>query len=199
MVWLGFEVIGTIAFAISGALVGIQKKLDIFGIGILAVTTAVGGGIIRDTLSGSTPPLAFRDPTFIFISLLAGTATFIATKHAARFTSMLQMCDAIGLGAFTATGASLAPHEMNTWFIMTVFGMTTGIGGGIFRDVFVQEVPLVFRREIYAVASLAGATVLYWTQLFFPLSTAMYLCFGITVLIRLLCLRYDVHLPKARA
>lgn len=198
MVWFSFEVIGTVAFAVSGALAGVQKKLDIFGIAILAATTAVGGGILRDTFAGNTPPLAFRDPTFIFISLAAAIITFVAANYASRLTAAIQICDAIGLGAFTATGASLATYEMNTWFMMTVFGMTTGIGGGIARDVLVQEIPLVFRREIYAVAALAGTTVLYWAQLYVSMTAAMYLCFTTTVLIRLLCLHFDINLPAAR-
>jgi len=197
MVWFGFEVTGTIAFAISGALAGIQKKLDIFGIVMLAVITAVGGGIIRDIITGNTPPLAFRDPTFVFISVAAAILSFVTFKHASRFTGFIQFCDAIGLGAFTSTGASLAIPELNTWFIMAVLGLTTGVGGGILRDVLIKEIPFVFQREVYAVASLIGASVFYWVQLYFSLPLAIYACFGITVAIRLFCIRWDIHLPTA--
>ena len=97
MFWTGLEVIGTVAFAAAGALVGIKKRLDIFGVAMLAVTTAVGGGILRDTLIGNVPPLAFRNPLFIFISLAIAGLVSIFVKQVARQQRLLNFCDALGL------------------------------------------------------------------------------------------------------
>ena len=108
MLWTGLEVIGTVAFAAAGALVGVKKRLDIFGVAMLAVTTAVGGGIMRDTLIGNIPPLAFRNPMFIFISLVVAVLVSIFVKQVVRKQRLLNLCDALGLGAFAATGANLA-------------------------------------------------------------------------------------------
>lgn len=196
MVWSAFEIIGTIAFAISGVLVGIEKKMDVFGVVTLSMTVAVGGGVIRDVLIGQTPPTAFRDPTFIAISLLAAVGAIILCKHLSRFSYFIQLFDAIGLGAFTATGASLVPAEHYTLFMAVSLGVITSTGGGILRDLLAQRAPLVFHQEIYAVASIIGAAVWYVGSHFFSGSLPLYLCFIVTLAIRLFSLRYNLHLPK---
>ena len=101
MLWEILEITGTVAFAAAGALVGIKKRLDVFGVAMLAVTTAVGGGIIRDTLLGNVPPLAFRNPTFIFLSLIVAILVSLFVTSVARRKTILTVCDAVGLGAFT--------------------------------------------------------------------------------------------------
>ena len=189
-------IVGTIAFALAGALTGIQKKLDVFGVLMLAITTAVGGGILRDLLIGNTPPVAFRDPTFVMISIVSAIAACLVYRQITRFNHVIQFCDAIGLGAFTAAGANMAiQYDINTPFIMIVLGVTTGVGGGVIRDLFVQEIPFVFRKEIYAVASIVGAACLYYTQSLLPDTAPTYLCFIVTSLIRILSIVYDIHLP----
>lgn len=189
-------VVGTIAFALAGALTGIQKRLDIFGILMLSITTAVGGGILRDMLIGNTPPMAFRDPTFVVISIISAVCACLVYRHINRFNNLIQFCDAIGLGAFTAAGANMAIlYDINTPFIMIVLGVTTGVGGGIVRDLFAQEIPFVFRKEIYAVASIVGAASFYYTQTILPDTVPMYLCFVVTSVIRILSIIYDLHLP----
>jgi len=197
IVWNAFEITGTIAFAISGALIGIEKSLDIFGVIMLSATTAVGGGIIRDTLIGNSPPMAFRDPSFALISLISAIAVCIAYSKINRFKNTIQFFDAVGLGAFTATGASLAlQHNLNTLFIMIVLGFTTAVGGGVLRDIFVKEIPYVFRKEVYAVASVIGAAGLYFAQPFMSGSLSLYFCFALTTGIRLFCMKRDLHLPR---
>lgn len=189
-------IVGTIAFALAGALTGIQKKLDVFGVLMLAITTAAGGGILRDLLIGNTPPVAFRDPTFVMISIVSAIAACLVYRQITRFNHVIQFCDAIGLGAFTAAGANMAiQYDINTPFIMIVLGVTTGVGGGVIRDLFVQEIPFVFRKEIYAVASIVGAACLYYTQSLLPEAAPAYLCFMVTSLIRILSIVYDIHLP----
>ena len=197
MLWNILEVTGTIAFAAAGALVGVKKRLDVFGVVILAVTTAVGGGIIRDTLLGNTPPMAFRNPVFILISIGVAAGVSIFVKQVMRRQALLNVCDAIGLGAFTATGAGLAlPYD--NLALTIALGVTTGIGGGVLRDVFVKEIPLVFRKEIYAMASAIGAAALYALQFFISPVEAMYACFALVTAIRLLSVRYGIHLPRVR-
>lgn len=198
MLWTGLEVVGTVAFAAAGALVGVKKRLDIFGVAMLAVTTAVGGGIMRDTLIGNIPPLAFRNPMFIFISLVVAGLVSIYVKQVARQQRLLNFCDALGLGAFTATGASLALSHDSALLVITV-GVVTGTGGGVLRDIFVREIPLVFHTEIYAVAAAIGAACFYGLQKLLPVDMALYLACLITVAIRLLSLYYGINLPRARA
>ena len=198
MLWTGLEVIGTVAFAAAGALVGVKKRLDIFGVAMLAVTTAVGGGIMRDTLIGNIPPLAFRNPMFIFISLVVAGLVSIFVKQVVRKQRLLNLCDALGLGAFAATGASLALSHDSLLLVVTV-GVVTGIGGGVLRDIFVREIPLVFRAEIYAVAAAIGAACFYGLQKLLPVDMALYLACLVTVAIRLLSLHFGINLPRVRA
>ena len=197
MLWTALEIVGTVAFAAAGALVGVKKSLDIFGVAMLAVTTAVGGGILRDTLIGNVPPLAFRNPLFIFISLIAAAGVSIFVKQVARRQRLLNLCDALGLGAFAATGASLA-LPFNSFLLVVTLGVATGVGGGVIRDVLVREIPLVFQKEIYAVAAAAGATVFYFLQWYIPVEVSIYPAFAVTVAIRLLSLYYGWHLPRVR-
>jgi uncharacterized membrane protein YeiH len=191
-----FEILGTVAFAVSGAVLGIQKKLDVFGVFMLAVTTAVGGGILRDLLIGITPPTSMINPKFVLISLGSTIAVCFLYEQLIKFNDIIQICDAIGLGAFTAIGANMAiEHELNTLFILIVLGMATGVGGGIIRDMFAQEIPLVFRKEIYAVASIAGAMSLFYTENLLSNNSAMYLSFFVTVVIRIVSMKYNMQLP----
>ena len=198
MFWTGLEVIGTVAFAAAGALTGIKKRLDVFGVAMLAVTTAVGGGILRDTLIGNLPPLAFRNPLFIFISLAVAGLVSIFVKQVVQRQRFLNWCDAIGLGAFTATGASLALSHDSVLLVITL-GVVTGTGGGVLRDIFVREIPLIFHTQIYAVAAAIGAACFYGLQLLTPVDMALYLACLITVTIRLLSLHYGINLPRVRA
>lgn len=189
-------VIGTVAFALAGALTGIKKRLDVFGVIMLAITTATGGGILRDLLIGNSPPIALRDPTFVVISIVSALAACFVYQQITRFNYFIQICDAIGLGAFTAAGANMAIlYDHNTLFIMIVLGLATGVGGGVLRDVFVGEIPFVFRKEVYAMASIVGAACFYYTQFALPEPLPMYLCFMVTTAVRVLSIVYDLNLP----
>jgi uncharacterized membrane protein YeiH len=191
-----FEYIGTVAFAISGALLGCKKQLDYFGIAILAIVTAIGGGIIRDVLVGNLPPASLREPVYINISIIATIITILGRRQLSRFRNTILLFDALGLGAFTALGANLAlQYKMMQPLIVITFGLLTGVGGGIIRDICANEIPLVFRKEIYAVASILGALAFYYIQLFWAGIHPLYLCFAITFVIRLLAIIYGLHLP----
>lgn len=194
--WSILEFTGVIAFAVAGALTGIQKKLDIFGVLVLAMTTAVGGGILRDVIIGNTPPLTFRDPTFFMISAVTTIVVCFTYRWLEKYKNMIQIFDAIGLGAFTATSANLAiQHNLNTLFIVTTVAVITGIGGSIMRDVFVKEIPYVFRQEVYAITTIVGAISFYYSQFYLTGATQLYLCFFITTGLRLCCIKYQWNFP----
>lgn len=191
-----FEVIGTIAFAAAGALVGIHKRLDLFGVFMLALTTAVGGGIVRDVLIGINPPTAFVYPLFTIISLVTAIIVSIGYQWINKFNNIILICDAVGLGAFTAAGANMSfLYEYHRLFITVMMAVLSGVGGGIIRDVFVREIPFIFQKEVYAVASIAGAMCFFYSKPFLLGNGPMYLCFFVTVLIRMTCMKYDIHLP----
>lgn len=194
--WNVFEIMGIVAFAVSGALTGIKKKLDVFGVLVLAITTAIGGGILRDVIIGNTPPLTFRDPTFFIISSVATIGVFFSYRWLDRFKNTIQIFDAIGLGAFTATSANLAiQHNLNSLVIVTTVAVITGIGGSVMRDVFVKEIPYVFRQEVYAITTIVGAMALYYSQMYFAGNIPLYLCFSITTGLRLCCIKYGWNFP----
>lgn len=194
--WKTIEIMGIVAFSISGAMLGIQKKLDVFGVLVLAVTTAVGGGILRDVIIGNTPPLVFRDPTFFIISSIATIGVCFTYRWLEKFKDTIQVFDAIGLGAFTAASANLAiQYNLNTLFIVTAVAVITGIGGGIMRDVFVKEIPYVFRQEIYAITIIFGAMGVYYSQFYLTGNLPLYLGFFITTGTRLYCIWHKLNFP----
>lgn len=191
-----FEIVGTIAFAISGALIGVEKKLDLFGIVFLSITTSIGGGIVRDIIIGNTPPTAFVKPLYFLISLASALLTCFFYKTLMKLQNIISISDAIGLGVFTVIGSNAAlTHNMNQPFIIVSMGLITGIGGGILRDVFVKDIPFVFRKEIYAVASILGALGLYFAYNNLSHVMSLYICFFITFTIRVFSIIYNLNLP----
>ena len=198
-VWTVFEVVGAVAFAASGAVVAIRKEFDLFGVLILAVITSIGGGLLRDMIIGNVPPLAFRDSTYILISLVSAAAVCCFYSYIHRLRHLLQICDALGLGAFTATSAAMAmTMGWNTLLVVVTLGTVTGVGGGVLRDVLARQIPMVFQKEVYALAAVSGAAALYFSHSFFPGSAPLYISFIITVSIRLVCLYKNIHLPIVR-
>jgi len=191
-----FEIIGTIAFAISGALIGIEKNLDLFGIIFLAITTSVGGGIFRDIIIGSTPPTAFVNPTSCIISSITALVVFFFYEKINKLEKIITISDALGLGVFTAIGCSTAiVHGGNNVFMVITMGLSTGVGGGILRDVFVKNVPFVLKKEIYAMASIIGALCFYYIHSYFPDIISLYICCAIIFIIRILSITHNLNLP----
>lgn len=191
-----FDYIGTVAFAISGALTGIKKQLDLFGIIFLSITTAVGGGIFRDLIIGNTPPVAFTKPIYCILSIASALLTCFFAKKIIKMHNIILIFDAIGLGVFTAIGSNTAiSHNLTQPFIVISMGLITGIGGGILRDVFVKNIPLVFVKEIYAAASILGASCLYYSIKFTSIDTSLYICFFVTFILRILSIRHKLNLP----
>ena len=199
------EIIGTIAFAISGALVGIQKKMDVFGVAVLGLTTAVGGGILRDLILNITPPSAFRNPVFAVIAIVAAIVLFIpgirrAFAHKGKIgDTLLLVMDSIGLGLFTVVGVRTAQTSIaeSNLFLVTFVGVLTGVGGGILRDVFAGNMPYIFVKHFYACASIIGAWVCVLLWPYTGELPAMIAGAALTVLLRLLAAHFRWSLPRA--
>ncbi len=192
-----FEIIGTAAFAVSGAMTAIEKKMDILGVVILGITTAIGGGIIRDVLIGSTPPSGLTNPVYAFIAIGFSILVFIpgVRHHVDLDSRLIVFTDAVGLGTFTVIGCRTALNFDNIWLQMFL-GVLTGVGGGVVRDIFAAEKPMIFVRHFYALASLSGAMV-FTALIQFNETLAMLSGIIIVVILRILAARYKWHLPKA--
>ena len=203
------EIIGTIAFAVSGALVSIGAGLDIFGVVFVGSITAFGGGIIRDLILGITPPSIFNNFPMFLLALVTSVIVFIvAYINRKKFNTLRtktehvnNLFDALGLAVFTVIGAETGFINgfSDNEFIIIVIGMITGIGGGIFRDILTDTTPYVFKKHVYAVASLLGA-VLYTILRKYSdnISLISVLSMILVFLIRVLATVFHWSLPKVR-
>jgi uncharacterized membrane protein YeiH len=153
------DLVGIFVFAISGALVAVRKKVDLFGVLVLAGTTGLGGGFLRDVLIGATPPAALADWRYLLVPVGAGLLTFAYHPALGRKERMVNVFDAFGLALFCVAGALKALDYGLGPIPAALMGMVTGIGGGMLRDVLAGRVPMVFRGELYATPALAGAAV----------------------------------------
>ena len=194
-----FDLIGTFAFAISGAIAGARHRLDIFGVLVLSFAAATFGGITRDVFIGALPPASIQDWRYVAVSVVAGITTFFWSAKVSRVQNAVLIFDAAGLALFAVSGASKALAYHLSPIPAALLGMLTGIGGGVVRDVLVSEVPAVFRTDIYAVAALAGASVVVVGNVLQlpPQPVAIggaLLCFGI----RMMAIYRRWHFPVAR-
>lgn len=153
------DLVGTFVFAISGAALGVQRGMDLFGVLVLASVTAVVGGIARDVLIGAVPPASVASWHNLALALAAGLLVFRFHKLFDRLRHPVHVFDAAGLGVFAVAGTQKALDHGINWPMAAVLGMVSGIGGGMVRDVLTAQVPTVLRADIYAVAALAGALV----------------------------------------
>lgn len=192
-----FELIGTVAFAISGAMAAVRKEMDILGVMMLGITTAVGGGIIRDVLLGVTPPQALQNPLYAIVSAVVSLIVFLPfiRRHIDVDHMAFVVVDALGLGTFTVVGIAAASglsHPVTKIFI----GVLTGVGGGVLRDIFSAKKPMIFVKRFYAAASICGAIVCVAAH---PLGRdcAMLLGIAVIVILRILAAKFKWHLPRA--
>ena len=200
------EIIGTLAFAASGALTAMKKQMDLLGVIVLGVVTSIGGGILRDVILGITPPLAFRNPLCAVIAVVTSAVVFIPgirhrlTHNQLHFDAVLLVMDSIGLGVFTAMGIwnALSFSPDRSTFLLVFVGVLTGVGGGVLRDVLAGNTPYILVKHIYACASLVGAVscTLLWRIL--PEYAAMSISMILVVIIRLLAAHYRWNLPRAK-
>lgn len=200
------NILGTLAFAASGAMIGLNKNMDIFGVCILGLTTATGGGVIRDLILGVTPPMAFQDPTCAMVAL-ATSAVFFSRRvrrllmhNQGRYDKLLFWMDTLGLGAFTVIGVELAfsRAEQPTFYLLVFVGVITGVGGGVLRDLLAQEVPYIFVKHIYACASLVGAAICAGMWDHVDRIDAMTVGMASVVIIRCLAAHFHWNLPRAK-
>ena len=197
-----------LAFALTGAMTGLKKQMDIFGVCVLGVTTAVGGGIIRDLILGLTPPSAFRDPTFLCVALGVSILVFIPWIRRLLFANrrfydlLLLWTDSAGLGIFTVCGvqvAMTAGHGENAILVLFV-AVLTGVGGGVLRDIFAGDRPYIFIKHFYACAALAGATMCYLPWRFLPripTNWDMLAGFAVVLVLRICAAHFHWSLPKS--
>ena len=193
------DYLGTTAFAVTGASKAISHKADIFGIIVLATVVGVAGGITRDVIFGRFPT-AFSDPIYIGITVIVGISMFFLYSYFKKRMNVWLVFDAIGLGVFSIIGASIAYQIVGLDFLPIMFGgVITAIGGGILRDVFVREIPIVFVKEVYAVASIIGI-VIFYVILYYGGDMQVASIIGIVAAtgIRLLAMKYNWNLPKVR-
>jgi uncharacterized membrane protein YeiH len=153
------DLVGTLVFALSGAMQGVRRGMDLFGVLVLGCVTAVSGGIVRDLLIGAVPPAAIASWHYLALAMTAGLLAFFFYGLFDRMQQPVLLFDAAGLGVFAAAGTQKALDYGLDWPMAAVLGMLSGIGGGMARDVLTAQVPIVLRSDIYAVAALAGALV----------------------------------------
>ena len=201
------NMIGTVAFAISGAMTAIRKEMDLLGVIILGVVTAVGGGIIRDLVIGRIPPSAFRNPDFAVAAAIVSAIVFATIYFHVKgyqkiwspgFQKVLLITDTVGLGMFTVVGVQTAYQMDNSSnvFLAVFLGTITGVGGGVLRDLLVNDKPYIFYKHVYACASIAGALVCCGVWHYFGERRGMPAGAITVIVIRMLASHYRWNLPK---
>ena len=192
------DLLGTAAFAASGAWAGVRRDMDLFGVLVLGLVTATGGGTLRDLFLGDIPPFIFQNETYLYLSILVSLAVFIFHRRMALLQHPLLYFDAVGLGTFVVIGTGKALAFKMGFVGSVMMGVMTATAGGMIRDVLSTQVPLVLRREVYASACLAGAALLYLLdRLSFPQTWSVVAAALTVTLLRLLAIRYNWSLPRA--
>lgn len=203
-VLLVLEIIGTLAFAASGAFTAVRRDMDVFGVIILGLTTAVGGGVIRDIVLGLTPPRTFQHPVYAIVAIAASALVFVIArggwteKNSGPYAVAMLVMDSLGLGAFTVSGIGTAMETGENYgaFLLVFVGVVTGVGGGVLRDVMAGETPYIFRKHIYASASILGAVLCVLLR---PAGDALAIALGMAAVVvtRLLAAAFKWNLPHA--
>ena len=199
------EMLGIVSFAASGALTAMKKHMDLFGVIVLGLAPSVAGGIVRDLILGNTPPLAFRNPSYIIVATVVSVIIFIPwVRHRVMrrehiFEYSLFLMDSIGLGVFTVMGIwtalDFAPESSG--FLLVFVGVITGVGGGMIRDVLAGDIPYILVKHIYALASIAGALACVLLRKVIPLYPAMIIGCCLVLTVRLLAAHYHWNMPTA--
>lgn len=204
-----FEMVGTVAFAISGAMIAIKKRVDIFGVIVLSSMTALGGGIVRDILIGHLPPTMFSDYRYVLAAVVTSVVVFVVAyifrdlyrRSESTVDAVNNIFDALGLGIFTVMGAKVAIGSGFTvnGILVVCLAVITGVGGGIIRDIMLKEIPFVLKKRIYAVASILGGTayhLMYINNVNIRIATVVAVLIVFTV--RILATVFKLDLPKIK-
>lgn len=194
------DLFGTMAFAVTGAFKAIEHKSDFVGIIILATITGIAGGVLRDIVFGRIPPTAVANPLYLIITVATGVALFFLYRMLKKHWNLFLKFDAIGLGVFTIIGATIAYNLMGLNFLPMAFaGVLTAVGGGILRDVFVNEIPIVFVKELYASASFVGVVIFFGLLAAgVDLNVAAIPSIVAVTGLRLLAMKYNWNLPRPK-
>jgi len=186
--------------AITATLEARRRELDLFGVIVIAVISGIGGGTVRDILLGRLPVYWIHDPIYVAVGMVAGTLTFFLGRHLKLPKNFFLIPDAVGLALFTVIGTSVALKLDTPWLIASLMGVITGVFGGVIRDILCNEVPLIFRTDIYATASLAGALLLIALDNFgVDHNPGILLAMASIIAIRLAAIRWHIHLPRLRS
>ncbi|OHD13556.1 MAG: hypothetical protein A2Z96_05440 [Spirochaetes bacterium GWB1_48_6] len=193
------DLFGTLVFALAGAFKAVKYELDILGVLILAVFTGVGGGIIRDLILGQVPPGPFTDESYFVLCLLGGVLVYFLAPRIARWWDWIKFADAIGLGVFAALGAAKGVEAGLGPLGTVMAGAITATGGGVIRDILVREMPVVIHADFYATAAALGSLVYYGLDyLGVDSQIALSITIIFTIVLRLVAMKYNLHLPKVR-
>ena len=195
---LCLDLFGTAIFAATGAIKGVRRRLDIFGVTVLACCVGVGGGITRDTILGAVPAAALQHWTYLCTCIAVALTIFFTVRFWMKLRNIIQICDAVGLGVFTAIGAAKGMAYEVSCIGILLCGVITAIGGGIIRDVLVREIPVVLRSDFYATASLMGGILYYMLDLY---GVGWFLNFSMTSFfvfsVRFAAMYFKLQLPEA--
>lgn len=193
------DLLGTLAFAFTGAFRAVKHELDWLGVIVLASMTGVGGGMLRDLLIGDTPPMALRQPMYVGVCVLGAALTIFAKNHIAQLWDKVMIADALGLGFFAAIGAARAELAgANPMTIVLLAGLTA-VGGGVIRDVLVSEIPQVLKSDFYATAALIGGSA-FWLLSYtgWAMTPRLVITTLLTFGLRLIAMRRRLELPKVQ-
>ncbi|MGC6467212.1 MAG: trimeric intracellular cation channel family protein [Akkermansiaceae bacterium] len=191
------DLIGVFVFAVSGAIAGRQKDMDVFGMFMLATVTCIGGGTLRTLLIGATPPPVLTDPAYLIVAAIATVASFFAEPLWEKWQRAVSLFDAIGLGVFVCIGVQVSQANGLDWWACVGMGMVTATFGGVIRDLLRTEVPLIFRKEIYATAALVGGLVYLLLDFAgLPSPANIVLTTTLTAAIRIMAIRLNLNLPS---
>jgi uncharacterized membrane protein YeiH len=194
---LALDLVGIFAFALTGGLVAVKKRLDLFGVLVLASAAALGGGVLRDLLIGETPPVGISDWRLLGAAVVAGIITFLFHPGVARISKVVLVLDAAGLATFAIGGSLKALGAGVDPLAAVVVGGITAVGGGMLRDVLAGQVPEVLRHEMYALPALLGSALIVAAHHYDLISTAaIWACVGLVFVIRMVAVILDIHAPK---
>jgi uncharacterized membrane protein YeiH len=194
---LALDLVGVFVFALSGGLVAVKKGFDLFGVLVLAIAAALGGGILRDVLIGAVPPVGISDWRLLTAAALGGLVTFVYQPGVERITRFVRMLDAMGLAAFAVAGSLKAVSYGVTPIASVLVGVTTAVGGGVIRDLLAGQVPEVLRRELYAVPAMLGSIVVVVAGQLGALNDwVLWAAVGLVFGLRIIAVRLDLNAPK---
>jgi uncharacterized membrane protein YeiH len=190
------DLLGVAVFAVSGALAGVRRGLDLFGIAVLAAVTAIGGGTLRDVLLGRHPIFWIRNPNYLYVIMAATAVAVLGQSFLPNLETPLLIADAIGLSVFALSGAQSVEADGHAWIVVVLMGTMTGVAGGVIRDILSGVVPLLLRRDIYATAAIAGICFyLVMQSIGFNRRWAFIIAIIAVITLRLLAIHLNWQLP----